>query len=329
MKRIARILGTLLAVIALGYFALHAKDALAGQDLAQLMEPRLILTAAVLTGLYMLLIPVTGMAWSWLLNALGSPVGAGLGTTILATTQFGKYLPGNVAHHLGRVVIARSRGIGLTPTLVSMAYETLLVIVACAHIAALTLLWSLPPELASWPMVEHRGSLVVAISLIAAVALWAAPRLARLVARARGLDHEGRALPHAGPGWSTLLGCYALYMLNFVLLGVGLFAVVSALTPDTYGPSVLVLLTGAFAASWVLGFLAPGAPAGLGVREAALALWLEGTLGASSSVMLIVVLRLATTAGDLLNFAWGALVLKNYPARSQASAAMNPPTETS
>lgn len=328
MKRVARILGALLAVIALGYFVLHAWDALAGQDLAQLMEPRLILTAGILTGLYMLLIPVTGLAWSWLLNALGSPTGAGLATTILATTQFGKYLPGNVAHHLGRVVVARSRGIGLTPTLASMAYETLLVLVACAHIAALTLLWSLPPELASWPMVQHRGSLVAAISLIAVVVLWAAPRLTRLVARTRGLDSEGRTMPHIYPGWNTLLGCYVLYMLNFILLGIGLFAVASALAPGTYGLSVLVLLMGAFAASWILGFLAPGAPAGLGVREAALALWLEGTLGASSSVVLIVVLRLATTAGDLLNFAWGALALKFYP-ESQDPAAMDFPTEPS
>lgn len=315
MKRLARLFGIALSIAALGYFVLHAKSALAGQDLARLMEPRLLVTGLALALLYMLLVPVTGLAWSWLLAGLGTRIPPTLATAVLATTQFGKYLPGNVAHHLGRVVIARSRGVNTAATLLSMTYETLLVVVACAHIGALTLLWSLPERMTSWPLIEHREMLVVVISLFALVVLWAAPRLAGPLARARGTA-PGADMARLRPGWRTLLSCYLLYALNFVLIGIGLFAVAWALAPDVHGLPMLTLLTGAFASSWILGFLAPGAPAGLGVREAALALWLDGVLGPSATVLLIVVLRLATTAGDLLNFVWGTLALRRHPSHS-------------
>jgi glycosyltransferase 2 family protein len=66
---------------------------------------------------------------------------------------------------------------------------------------------------------------------------------------------------------------------------------------------------GAFASSWILGFVAPGAPAGLGVREAILSAWLTGVLPPTQAVLLIVTLRIATTVGDLANFAWGSITL--------------------
>lgn len=308
-----RMLGIALSIVALGYFAIHAKDALSGQDLARLLEPHLLATGLLLVALYMLLIPVTGLAWSWLLEGTGSRIAPYRATTILATTQFGKYLPGNVAHHLGRVVIARAQGVGTHAIMLSMTYETVLVVVACAHISALTLLWSLPKKMASWPLLEYRGAVVAAISLLALAALWAAPRLVRLATRlrARSISDEPRMLT---PNRRTLLACYFLYGVNFILIGVGLFGVTWALVPNVE-LRTLLLLTGAFAASWIIGFLAPGAPAGLGVREAALAMWLDDALGVSTSVLLIVALRLATTAGDLLNFAWGTFALKRYPAR--------------
>jgi uncharacterized membrane protein YbhN (UPF0104 family) len=72
-------------------------------------------------------------------------------------------------------------------------------------------------------------------------------------------------------------------------------------------PPSPIFLTGAFASSWILGFVAPGAPAGLGIREAILSAWLSGALPAEQVVLLVVVLRIATTLGDLFSLAWGSI----------------------
>jgi hypothetical protein len=62
--------------------------------------------------------------------------------------------------------------------------------------------------------------------------------------------------------------------------------------------SHLLLLSGAFALSWIVGYITPGAPAGLGVREVVLVSLLTPALGGGNAVGLSLALRLATTIGD-------------------------------
>lgn len=310
MKRWLHLLGLAVAVAALGYFAVHAWRALEGQDLGFLLQPHVLLAGTLLTVLYALTLPLTAAAWAWLLEGLGQPARFTTTAPVLATTQIGKYLPGNIAHHLGRVVIARGCGLDTGRTLVSMAYETVLLVLACAHVGALTLLWSPPAAIAEWSLAQYRGWLIVAISAAALAIMLAAPRLTGLIARLRANNGTTAGIVmHVHPGWLTALRCYLAYALNFALVGAGLWLVARALSPMPLTAGDLVLLTGAFAGSWMLGFLAPGAPAGLGVREAVLSLWLGTTFDATLAVSLVIVLRIATTLGDLLNFGWGSIAL--------------------
>lgn len=311
VKRVRRWLGIAVAIAAGAYFLMHARGALAGQDLTALFTGPVVAATTVLTLAYMALIPLTAIAWSGLLRALGQPATAAVTTPILATTQLGKYLPGNVAHHLGRVVVARAQGLDTTRTVLSMAYETLLVLVACAHVSALTFLWNPPPALAEWPLARHHGALVALISLGALATIAAAPTIAQVIARLRGGASTPATTPMRSvrPGWLACIACYLLYMLNFVVVGLGLWLVARMLSSTPIGAADLVLLIGAFAGSWILGFLAPGAPAGLGVREAVLSLWLGTALDTATVVSLVILLRIATTAGDLLNFLWGSFAL--------------------
>lgn len=306
-KIVLRIVGIAFAIAAGMYFLMHAQRAVSGHDLGLLLRGDVIVSAGVLTLIYMSLIPLTALAWTWLLHDMGQQAAFPIAAPVLAVTQLAKYLPGNVAHHLGRVVVARAHGFDTGPMLLSLGYETLLILVACAHVSSLTLLWNLPPAIATWPIARNHGLLIVAISLGAVALIAAAPACSRLLSRLRGHDMAG--MIQAKPGWGTCLRCYLLYASNFVLIGAGLWLVTDVLSPSPTTPADFVLLTGAFAGSWILGFLAPGAPAGLGVREAILSLWLGTALDAAVAVSVIVLLRIATTAGDLLSFLWGSLAL--------------------
>lgn len=70
-----------------------------------------------------------------------------------------------------------------------------------------------------------------------------------------------------------------------------------------------LFFVGAFAVSWIAGFVVPGAPAGLGVRELVLTAWLGDALPATTVVVLVLALRVATTIGDAINFGWGSWAL--------------------
>jgi uncharacterized membrane protein YbhN (UPF0104 family) len=60
----------------------------------------------------------------------------------------------------------------------------------------------------------------------------------------------------------------------------------------------------------LLGYVTPGAPAGLGLREGVLALGLTPVLGESEALALALVYRLVTVIADGVLAAFGFLVLR-------------------
>ncbi|GAB3030700.1 lysylphosphatidylglycerol synthase domain-containing protein [Oleiagrimonas citrea] len=309
MKRVFRLAGIAIALATGVFFILYAKRAIHGHDLSALLQANVIGALITLVLLYVCLIPITALAWTWLLRGLGQRIAYLSTLAILAVTQFGKYMPGNVAQHIGRLAMAR-RTMPMTPVVLSMTYETLLTIVACAHVATLTLLWAPHSVLSRLPLGDHRQALLVTVTLGALIALSILPRLASKITHRRlGALHPCTASNELvntfHPGWKRAASCYAMYVLNFLLIGIGLWWLSRVLAPVESAHTNPVFFAGAFAASWVLGFLAPGAPAGLGVREALLTIILGTYFAPASAVILIVSLRIATTLGDLLNFCFG------------------------
>jgi hypothetical protein len=287
---------------------MHACRTLRGQDLSMMLEPGVVLSIALLVLLYMAMLPISAYAWGCLLQGLGRNAPFALTAPILATSQFGKYLPGNAAHHIGRLVMARSAGIGAGGGILSIAYESILSVLACAHASALTFLWDTPKAFSDSIVTDNRVLLITLVTAGAIATLMLAPHLAQIVWRLRNRHTPEAQPPSLSPGAAAMAIGYLCYAANFALVGFGLWVVASVLVPGT-GISP-ILLTGAFASSWLIGFVTPGAPAGLGVREAVLTLWLSESLPAGTVVVLVLALRIATTLGDLLSLAWGSLVLR-------------------
>ena len=317
-KQLVRWLGLLLALVAGIYFVLYAHHALAGKDLSGLLDSNVLTATAALTVLYVVLIPTTAIAWTWLLRAMEQRVSYGRMLPILATTQFGKYLPGNVAQHIGRIALARSAGVQLPAALFSVAYEMLLMLVACAHISALILLWTPPAALSQWKLADYRLPLLAVVTLGAVAALLLAPRVTSWLAnyRAGKRGEQDYVPPRLHLNAITVIACYAMYAINFCLIGAGLWLVAHALLEGTAPTPSVIFLIGAFASSWILGFIAPGAPAGLGIREAILSTWLSGALPPAQIVLLVVALRIATTLGDLINLVGGSIATTRLRVRN-------------
>jgi uncharacterized membrane protein YbhN (UPF0104 family) len=80
-------------------------------------------------------------------------------------------------------------------------------------------------------------------------------------------------------------------------------------------PARLIRVVGAFAISWVAGFIVPTAPAGLGVREGILVTLLP--LDPDSALAVVFGFRLGTSVGDLVTFGVGTVLsLGNAPDRA-------------
>ena len=64
------------------------------------------------------------------------------------------------------------------------------------------------------------------------------------------------------------------------------------------------------AAAWLLGFLIPGAPGGLGIREFVLVLGLTPLVGEAQAALDALMFRLVTVSGDTLMSAVGTVWLR-------------------
>ena len=72
-----------------------------------------------------------------------------------------------------------------------------------------------------------------------------------------------------------------------------------------------LLLTSGYVLSFVVGFLTPGSPAGIGVREAIFLKLMLFEISESDALILMISLRLISVVGDVLLFGIALILKKN------------------
>ncbi len=300
MSRVYRWLGLAALLLSLAYFlrfAVRNAGAL----------PRVNWNPAALAGLagsillYLVVVLLAGVIWLIFLRSVGEPGRPRVALAIFGVAQFGKYIPGNVAHLAGRVVLAVKAGFVRERVLAAMALEIAWAVLAGVSVAGSALLLS---GTSGWGA-DLAAPSVIALAGVAAAALCVpfagAILLRRLPERVRssipGLS-EVQA-PRVGP----LVVCYIIGCLNMLLLG----AIPVLLQVSVFGGNggAYLNVAGVFALAWVAGFITPGAPAGLGVRDAIMVAGLSPVYGAGTALGVTVIMRLATSAGDALAFLAG------------------------
>lgn len=291
-RRWMRRFGFVLALVALGYY-LGALREHATALRALSWAPSAIGWFVSCVSVYPLTYALGAGIWCLILRSLGSVVGFRTALSIAAVSQFGKYLPGNVAHHVGRVALAKREGLAIDRVVVSLLLETANLLLAGTLVASLLLL---PGSDAAGALLSRTTLLVVmAVGVFIVVA-------AALTQLWRGYRRQHRdAVPAIELRW--VLPCVAIQCVAFLLHGVIVALLVTGVL-DLPRPPVAAL-TATFALAWLAGFVTPGAPAGIGIREAVMSIGFAPLLGAGGAVALAGLLRMVSVLGDLLTFVLG------------------------
>jgi uncharacterized membrane protein YbhN (UPF0104 family) len=309
-KRLVRIVG--LALVAVSLIFLLRELERQGEALSpSALSPALLWTAALGAVGYGGACILLAGAWHQLVGLFSDqPVPRRVSVWIYAQTQVGKYLPGNVMHLAGRHVLAREQG-------VAHAALALAALGELAGLASAAGTLALVGWLAGTWGAEEAGAgrvwqAALAVAAVAAGILMVQQLLPALRRRYPGLAPRDARQFRAGA-----LRVYSRYLLFFLICG-AIFAALVAADEGALEPRVLGSVVLVFAIAWLAGFLTPGAPSGIGIREAVIVLGLQH-LGVSTSGMAVAVLmRAATILGDLF-FLAGAALLK-------PSAAVGPGT---
>ncbi|CAN5622621.1 hypothetical protein BH23GEM11_BH23GEM11_00850 [soil metagenome] len=251
--------------------------------------------------------------WGWMVAELGDPdPGPRVSVQLLLAANLGRYIPGKIWQLAGLAVLARRRGISATgATAASLLVQ--------GFALAATAVWGIPALLSGRAGFAAGSSgagagaglgagagtaagawalgvllFLVTLSSIPAVS-GAGTRLLFRIAK-RNPDEAPRPGPTFGPRWLLLnLGVWGVYGAAFLLFLHGLGFQVPPLQAVS-----------AFSAAYLVGNLFIAAPAGVGIREVALAGLLLPELGTAAMAVAILA-RLWMTAIEVIPagiFAW-------------------------
>lgn len=242
-----------------------------------------------------------GIIWHLLLRDQAQPLPLFKAIQIVAISQIGKYLPGNVGHFAGRAVLAREAGVPIGITASTLVIETAWTLAIGAGFTAFAFIFYLDSAAST-----QFGSLGV-LELVAATLLllalpWAGIQLVNRLAPGLSRRVGGGQLV-SPPKAATALTVSALMVICFLLLGASLKLQAEWFFQVQEVP--WLPLTCLFTAAWLVGYVVPGAPGGLGVREAMMVVLLSPLVGAGAAVGLGVSMRLVSVGGDGLAFLIG------------------------
>lgn len=217
---------------------------------------------------------------------------------IVLLSQAARYLPGNVGHLVGRVMLTR-RYINVTATRGSaLVTIELLISLACAALlssAAIPRLAPLAPHWLARILVQPAAVVAtVGAMLIVLVILGIASR---------------RWLKFSLPTASTLLYSSFFYAAALLVGGYALWLLLNCQHISSVGISLALL---AYTTSWLAGFVTPGAPSGLGVREFILVQLLAPAVGEPQALLAAALLRLCSVSADVVAFGIGLLLTRHF-----------------
>lgn len=270
-RRILELAGNVLSVVAIVFigerlYSYHGQ--LDAQHATALALPVLLLSLV-----YAASCMLTALAWREILTCQGPRLEWRRAMYIYGSSQIAKYIPGNVLHLVGRQARGVASGIPALPLAKSMAWEIASLCLAGGLFCVLMLPRLLRGTNTSLSVVAYMAVLGIAVIMLSK---WRDPGLGRSV------------------------------ILNSAFLAVSgaLFALLlNQIAPSAVANVPTALLIGtAYVLAWLAGFIMPGAPAGLGIRELVVYALLQPFANDPEILAALIAARIVSVLGDLLFF---------------------------
>lgn len=275
-KKLLHTAGTLIALIAIVFVAqrlwqnIHALDPGRITSATWLAIPLLCLV-------YSAANPIRARIWYHLLHAQQTPVHWAWALYAYGASDIAKYLPGNIFQFAGRQTLGMAAGIQATVLLKSAFWEITLMVGSGSLFLIL-----IPPLLSHHMTISVPGIPILLILYITLVMI-----LLGVLRRFFGPDANKAA---------------ALQVLFLGISGLTFAILMTVITRTPVDLSLLTSWTAAYIIAWLIGLITPGAPAGLGIREAILLLLLTHTAHEAHLLLAIAISRVITTIADIALF---------------------------
>lgn len=302
MKKIAKIAGNLLMIAALVFLVKKIMDMDA--DFTQFGSPKVI-AALVLSFLVQTAVIVMG-TYPWLMftQALsGTRIPFSSAMPVYTKSNVFKYVPGNVFQYIGRNQLAADMNISHVDVACATIFDVLFCVLSTGIISVLLL----GGEIAG--LLGKYGKNLLMIAAAAVLIITAGIIIVRLKFSQKVSGYLSRYKKAFEPGnRSKFISGAAYYLLQNLVSAVSYFVSLSLVFGGTADFPELISLTGAFMFAWIIGFVTPGAPGGIGIRESVM-LFVCGDEYESKVLLFVLVMRISSILADVAAFAIGRIYL--------------------
>ncbi len=268
LRKALNIAGSVIALLSV-LFVAHRMTEYWAQVPENTFTLKLLLLILLLAGIYGAANTILASAWRILMLGLEQTITSRIATRIYGLTQLAKYVPGNIFQFAGRQFLAMSHGFSGKAIAKSTFLELLLLVLT----GAVFVLWMLPLLYPAFNITYGFSLFIITINL-----MWL------------GLKWRGK---------KGLISVILRYFLFLLISGAVFLCVLYSIVDNwTASPALILPLIGAYVISWLAGLITPGSPAGVGVREFLLIIFLKPFFAEIDIVLAVILSRIITVVGD-------------------------------
>ena len=231
----------------------------------------------------------TIIGWQRILSSLNQQIGFKKSWWVITGSYLAKYIPGHVWVIGGRMYLCKKEGISEKISGTGVILEMIAVLLGALLVFILSFLFLVRHGLPEWIWY-----LVIPVPF--AAVLFFSPILPKILKLAADkilkkdlkLDIQKK----------YLLESLALFVLSSILQGLSFFFLIKSVYPMSYAyiPDIIGIYNG----SWAIGFLSFIAPAGLGIREGVLTLFLNHYMPLPMAIIIAALTRLWITVFEII-----------------------------
>jgi len=305
-KKAASLAGTILMLVSLVFVAERILSMRHDLDLAIFTSPRTLVALFAIACVEAVAVILLSLNFRGLVTDVsGVPVDRRLAVKVYAVSNLYKYIPGGVMYVLGRNQMAvQTDELGHGKVALATVLEGVTLVAAASILSTVYAFHYSFYYFRQIQLPPMAGLILVFMILLSAPVLYLCRR--RLKTALEKLKDSTKD-----------------FRLRMLFKRLGTMLLLINLSPLTFLVTLMILgqplylelgvtVMGLFILSWLAGFLTPGAPSGLGIREAVLLMFLSATVNEGILLSAIVTHRILAVTGDVI--AYGiALAYAKWP----------------
>src|SRR3972149_3488206 len=207
---------------------------------------------------------MSALGWTLLLKMIGVKIEWFRGITIFLLSMFARYIPGGVWSAMGRLYLCRLEGIPDSRSSMSILLEQAYPVVSAGLVFVMSLLF--------WNNTDFLARVLPAVFLLPIFFVFLHPKPFLKIMNPV-LSWIGRGPIHIVLSFKNMLILAVSYSFYWLMAGIAFYCFFRGFFP--LGLYYIPILSGIYAISFTVGYLAFFTPAGLGIREASLVMLLS------------------------------------------------------